>query len=137
MYYIKNENKDIKTIINPTTNIYQKITQEGSKQLKIAGETLWKKHLPTVHFQQIWKITYIYAQPFCNDLHYRLLHYSTKINEYMPKWTRDINPKCDHWGYTEDTIHLFTKCPRIKKIWAHYQQILTKLKEKNYNPQQD
>ena len=56
----------MKTITNPTTkNIYQKITQEGSKQDKTAGETKWEKYLPTLDFQQIWKNTYISnAQPF-------------------------------------------------------------------------
>ena len=48
IYYIENGNKDLKTI-NPTTkNIYKKIIQQGTKQHKIAGETLRKKHLPTV-----------------------------------------------------------------------------------------
>ena len=138
IYYIKNENKDIKTMKNPTTkNISKKIIQAGSKQHKIAAETLWKKHLPKVDFQQIWKNTYIsYAQLFCTDLQYRLLQYSTKTNEYMHKCTKDINPKCDQCGYAEDNIHLFTKCPRIKKIWTHYQPSLTKLTGKNYNPQQ-
>ena len=77
IYYIKNENKDIKTLPNPTTkNIYQKIIQEGSKQHKVAGENLWKTQLPTIEFSQIWKNTFTsYAQPFCKDLHYRVLHY--------------------------------------------------------------
>ena len=115
--YIKYDNKDVKKIEPITKNIYQKITQEGSKQHAIAGETQWKKHLPNVDFQQIWKNTYrSYAQPFCNDLHYRLLHYSTKTKEYMHKCSSDINPKCYHRRYTEGNIHLFTKCPRIKKI---------------------
>ena len=51
IYYIKNENKDIKTMKNPTTkNISKKIIQAGSKQHKITAETLWKKHLPKVDF---------------------------------------------------------------------------------------
>ena len=96
IYYIKNENKDIKTLPNPTTkNIYQKIIQEGSKQHKVAGENLWKTQLPTIEFSQIWKNTFTsYAQPFCKDLHYRVLHYSTKTNQYMHKFTRNINPEC-------------------------------------------
>ena len=43
IYYIKNENKDTKTLPNPTPkNIYQKIIQEGSKQHTIAGKTYGK-----------------------------------------------------------------------------------------------
>ena len=51
IYYIKNENKEIKKIENPNTkNIYQKIIQ-GSKQHKISGENLWKKLLPKLDFK--------------------------------------------------------------------------------------
>ena len=51
IYYIKNENKEIQKIENPTTkNIYQKIIQEGSKQHKISGENLRKKLLPKLDF---------------------------------------------------------------------------------------
>ena len=90
IYYIKNENKDIKTLPNPTTkNIYQKIIQDGSKQHKVPGENQWKNHLPTIEFLQIWKNTFIsYAKPFCKDLHYRVPHYSTKTNQYMRKCMR-------------------------------------------------
>ena len=117
IYYIKNENKDIKKIKNPTTkNIYQNIIQEGSKQHKIVVEALWKNLLPKLDFQQIWKSTCkSYAQPYCTDLHYRLLNYSTKANEYMHKCTKDINLKCNYCQNAENNIHLFTECPRIKK----------------------
>ena len=69
IYYIKNENTNIQKIEHPTTkNIYKEIIEHGSKQHKIAGETLWKKLLPTLDFQQIWRNTYFsYAQPFCTD----------------------------------------------------------------------
>ena len=52
-------------------------------------------------YGKTWKNTYI-----SNDLYYRLIHHSTKTNEYMHKCTRDINPKCDHCGYTEENKHL-------------------------------
>ena len=49
-----------KKIENPNTkNIYQKVIHEGSKQHKIAGETLWKKLLPKLDFQQVRKNVYI------------------------------------------------------------------------------
>ena len=128
IYYIKNENKEIKKIENPNTkNIYQKIIQ-GSKQHKISGENLWKKLLPKLDFNQIWKNTYnSYAQPFCTDLYYRRLHYSTKTKEYMHKCTQDINPKCNYCQNIENNLHLFTECQRIDKIWAYYQTHLAKL----------
>ena len=75
-------------------------------------------------------------QPVFNDLHYRLLHYSTnstKTNDYMLKCSNDNKSNC---GLTKDNLHLFTKCSRIQKIWTHYQTILTKLIGKTYTPQQ-
>ena len=138
IYYIKNENTNIQKIEHPTTkNIYKEIIEHGSKQHKIAGETLWKKLLPTLDFQQTWKNTYFsYAQPFCTDLHYKLQHYSTKTNAYMHKCTSDTNPNCNYCNQIENNIHLFTKCPRINKVWTHYKPILTKLTTKQYQPQQ-
>lgn len=92
------------------------------------------KHLPTIEFLQIWKNTFTcYMQPFCKDLHYRVLHYSTKTNQYMHKCTRNINPECDYCRQIEVNIHLFIQCLRIKDIWAFYQPTLTKLMGKNYN----
>ena len=118
IYYIKNENTKIQKIQNPTTkHMYQEIIEHGLTQYKIAGEILWKKLLPTLDFRQIWKNTYFsYAQPFCADLHCKLLHYSTKTNEYMHKCTNDINPHCNYCQQIENNIHLFIKCPRINKI---------------------
>ena len=133
IYYIKNENTKIQKIQNPTTkNIYEEIIEHGSKQHNVAGETLWKKRIPKLDFQKIWKNTYVsYAEPFCTDLHYKILHYSTKTNEYMHKCTHDIKPNCHYCNRTEDNIHLFTTCPRIDKIWANYQPTLTKLTNKH------
>ena len=54
----------------------------------------------------------------------------------MHKCSNNINPNCDHCGRTEDSIHLFTKCPSVKKLWTHYKPILTKLTEKTNNPQE-
>ena len=54
----------------------------------------------------------------------------------MHKWARDINPKCDYCRQTEDNIHLFIQCPRIKNIWTHYQSTLAKLTGKNHNTEQ-
>ena len=138
IYYITNENKEIKKLENPNAkNIYQKIIQEGSKQHKILGENLWKKLLPKLDFKQIWKNTYnSYAQPFCTDLHSRLLHYSTKTNEYMHKCTQDINPKCNYCQNIENNLHHFTECQRIDKIWAYYKTYLTKLTGQKNSPQQ-
>ena len=137
IYYIKTQNPNLPKIKANTKLLYTNILQEGSKQLKIAGEIQWQKYFPSIDFQKIWKNTYqSYAQPYLNDLYYRLLHYSTKTNDYMHKCSNNINPNYDHCGRTEDNIRLLTKCPRIKKLWTHYEPILTKLTEETNTPQE-
>ena len=54
----------------------------------------------------------------------------------MHKCSNNINPNYDHCGRTEDNIRLLTKCPRIKKLWTHYEPILTKLTEETNTPQE-
>ena len=51
---------------------------------------------------------------FCRikDLYYRLLHYSTKMNNYMHKCSKDNNLKCDHSGLREDNLHLSSYCKK-------------------------
>ena len=51
----------------------------------------------------------------------------------MHKCTRSINLEGDYCRQTEDNIHLFIQCPRIKNIWAYYQSTMTKLTGKNHN----
>ena len=138
IYYIKTENTEIQKIQNPTTKyIYKEILQNGSKQYQVAGEKLWKKLIPNLDFQKIWKNPYIsYAEPFCADLHFKILHYSIKTNEYMHKCTRDVKPNCDYYRQIENNIHLFITCPRIRQIWTGYQPILTKLTNIQNKPEE-
>ena len=55
----------------------------------------------------------------------------------MHKCSKNNNPNCDHCGNIEgNKLHLFTKCPRIEKLWTHYEPILTKLTRKINTPQE-
>ena len=90
-----------------------------------------KKLIPNLDFQKIWKNTYTsYAEPFCTDLHFKILHQSTKTNEYMHKCTHDVKPNYDYCKQVENNIHLFATCPRINQIWTNYQPTLTNLTKK-------
>ena len=106
-YYIKNENTKIQKIQNPITkNIYKEIIEHGSKQHKVAGEMLWKKLIPkTQNFKTFGKIL-TYPMPFCKDLHFKILHYSTKTNEYMHKCTHEVKPNCDYCKQVEDNTSI-------------------------------
>ena len=55
--YIKNQHKNIRKTKPETKACYQKIIQEETKQYTVAGEIQWKKHIPNINFEKIWKNT--------------------------------------------------------------------------------
>ena len=48
----------------------------------------------------------------------------------MPK------PNCNYCNKTEDNIHLFITCGRIRKIWTYFQPYYRQLTKRNHTPQQ-
>lgn len=67
-----------------TKIMHQKKIQEGSRQGTITGETQWKKYKHHADFNNNVnnKNTFCsYGPPFINDLHCRLLNYSTETND--------------------------------------------------------
>ena len=54
--------------------IYTSTLEEGSKNYIIFGKKQWKDKI-NLHFQKIWKNTYLsYSQPHTTDLLFKLLH---------------------------------------------------------------
>ena len=134
--YIKNKNQNIPKLKLQTKIIYQKIIEERTKQHTVAGEIQWKKQLPNINFEKILKNTY---KPL--DNHSQKTYITddyitqqkqtcicTKAQETMLKLRllqtngRQLTP-------------IYT-LPKNKKIWKHYQTILSKLTGQHYNPQQ-
>ena len=73
----------------------------------------------------------IQPKPYAQDFLHKLLHYAIKTNNFVFNISRDktgLTPNCDHYHNTEDNIHLFTTCSRLKKIWAYF--------HRQYTPQQ-
>ena len=135
IHYIKNQNKNMPNIKPETKIIYQNILQQHTKQHKAAGEIQWKNHIPNINLEKIWKNTYkssIHERPTLQTT--TLLDKNKQIHAQV--LSRDINPQCDYCRHTEDNLHLFIQCARIRNIWKHYQTILTKLTAQNYTPQQ-
>ena len=125
--YIKNQNKNIHKTKPETKITNQKIIQERTKQHTIAGEIQWKKQLPNINFKKIWKNTYkSYRQSCTKDLHYRLLHYSTKTKLFMHKRSLRTDGR--------QPIPIYT-LRKNKKIWNYYQTILKKLTGQHYTRQ--
>ena len=137
--YIKTRTKSILNQKNETKIIYKNILQKESQNYCIAGEIHWKNTLPYLDFSQIWKNIYLSHDPLHTiDILYRLLHHSIKTNQYTYKCSRNktnFSPNCDFCNSTEDLLHLFTKCDRIKSIWKHYQPILDILPNSTNTPE--
>ena len=55
--------------------IYTSTLEEGSKNYTIFGKKQLKDKITNLHFQKIWKNTYLsYSQPHTKDLLFKLLH---------------------------------------------------------------
>ena len=137
--YIKTQNPRILNLKNETKIIYKDILQKESQNYATAGEIQWKNTFPCLDFSKIWKNIYLsYGPPHTTDTLYRLLHHSLKTNQYTYKCSGDktnLSPNCDFCNKTEDLLHLFTTCNRIKNIWKHYQPILDKLSKSPCTPE--
>ena len=80
-----------------------------------------------------------YCPPYHKDLHYKLLHYAIKRNQYTYKCSRDksnLTLNCDYCNEPEDILHLFIKCNRIKTLWNSYDQYYKKLTGNTATPEQ-
>ena len=140
IHYIKTQNKKIPNIKNETKTIYKDIILKGSKNHIINGESKWKEKIFNLDFKKIWKNTFFsYSKPKTKDLLYKILHYTIPTNSFIYKISKDktgLTPNCDYCNKTEDNIHLFTTCDRIKKIWTYFQPYYRQLTKNNHTPQQ-
>ena len=68
-----------------------------------------------------------------------LLHYATRTNDHIYRWTNQKHlksPKCKLCEKTENIKHLFIDCKRNRKIWTHFQKYYQNLIQKDYIPLQ-
>ena len=83
------------------------------------------------HFSVIWTI-------LCyKGLHYRLLHYSTKWNDWTKTQKKTVQTVC--WGPTDDNLHLFYNMHKNKKNLDALSNNTYRTEEligKSYTPQQ-
>ena len=140
IYYIKTQNPSIPTLQNKTKIIYKIILEKGSQNHNVFGERKWKDKISNIDFNKIWTYTYFsYSQPYAKDLLYKFLHYAIQTNNFIFSISRDktdLSPNCDHCKITEDNIHLFTTCNRIKKIWTYFKPTYRKLTKRKQTPQE-
>ena len=138
LLYQNPKSKHSKSAKQTENNIWKYIRKRLPKSQRIRRRK-WKYKITTLDFNKIWINTYFsYNQSYAKDLLYKFLHYAIKRNNFVFNISRDktdLSPNCDHCQMTEDNIHLFTTCNRVKKIWTYFQPTYKKLsKMKTYTP---
>ena len=142
-------NKDIITFIKKHPSIldvqrkpktlYQEIIKLEYQTYNILGQSIWNQHLSQIPWNAIWKKTLSsYTWPENNIILYILLHYATRTNDHIFRWTNQKhlkNPTCKYCKNIENIKHIFVECKRNRKIWTHFQKY-QKLENKDYTPLQ-
>lgn len=78
-----------KTILNLQNNskVICIIQNEYNNDL-ITEQSIWNQYLTQIPWNQLWKNTfYLYSWPENKNLLYFLLHYATRTNDHMYRWT--------------------------------------------------
>ena len=113
-----------RTLLHPLRNIPQYYTQRKSKThyqeiikleyktYNIIGQSIWDQHLTHIPWKEaVWKNTFIsYTWPENNNTLYILLHYATRTNDHIFRWTNQKHLKTPKWKLcknTENIQHLF------------------------------
>ena len=85
--YLHN-NKEIIKLKQNVKQIYKHILKNEYKSHNIIGQSIWEKFKKNIPWQKIWQNTFIsYFIPENNKILYKLLHFATKTNEYVYRWT--------------------------------------------------
>ena len=100
----------------------------------------WNQYLTQNPWNQLWKNTfYSYSRPENSNILYFLLHYATRTNDHMYRWTNQKHlksPKCKLYEKTQNINHLYIECKRNKKIQNHFQKFYKNLTNREYTPLQ-
>ena len=79
--------------------LYQEILKLEYNQYNIRGQSIWNQYLPQNPWNAIWKKTfYSYTWPEKNNILYMLLHYVTRTNDHMYRWTNPKHLKSKKYG---------------------------------------
>ena len=106
----------------------------------ILGQSISDQYSLQIPWNVIWKNTFLSCTwPENNNALYILLHYATRTNDHLLRWTNQKyrkTPKCKFCKNTENIKHLFIDCKRNQKIWIHFQKYLQKIPQRDYRPLQ-
>ena len=120
--------------------IYKQIIQNEYKHYIKIGQSHWNQYSPQTPWNELWKNTfYSYNWPENNNILYLLLHFATRTNDQIYRWTNQKylkSPNCKLCDKTENITHLYIDCKRNKKIWKYFQKYYQTLTQKQNTPLQ-
>ena len=134
MDYIKKHKMNL-DLENNSKHTYNEILKNEYQKYTILGQKIWNQYSHN-EWKQIWNNTFFsYCWPENNNILYIVLHYSTRTNDHIYRWTNQKhlkNPNCKLCNKEEDIIHHYIFCKRNKRIWKHFQRYYHKLTQKDY-----
>ena len=137
--YLKKQNAILELPKN-SRKIYKQIIQNEYKHYIKIGQSHWNQYSPQTPWNELWKNTfYSYNWPENNNILYLLLHFATRTNDQIHRWTNQKylkSPNCKLCDKTENITHLYIDCKRNKKIWKYFQKYYQALTQKQNTPLQ-
>ena len=113
------------TFVFSSRNSYQELAKERCTPTSI---TLHWPELSIFNFSSkpFWartrdKIT----ENVKNDLIWLIVLRGIKVREHMHRWGYIRSAKCAICQRTESMTHCFLTCPRVKEVWAYYNQLIS------------
>ena len=100
--------------------IYRQIIKNKHKHCIKIEQLHWNQYSPQFSWNDLWKNTfYSYNGSETNNILYLLLHFATRTNDQIYRWTNQNHlksPNCKLCDKTENITHLYNECKRNKKI---------------------
>ena len=137
--YLKNQNALLE-LPKSSPKIYKQIMQNEYKHYIKVGQSHWNQYPPQTPWNDLWKNTfYSYNWPENNNMLYLLLHFATRTNDQIHRWTNQKylkSPNCNLCDKTEHITHLYIDCKTNKKLWKYFQKYYQTLTQKQNTPLQ-
>ena len=109
--------------------IYKQIIQSEYKHSIKIGKSHWNQYSPQIPWSNLWKNTfYSNNWPENNSILYLLLHFATRTNNQIFKWTNQKHlksPNCKLCDKTENITRLYIDCKRNKRKLEVFPKILS------------
>ena len=126
--------RDTTTFVFSSRNSYQELLKERCTPISL---TLHWPEVSSSNFSSklFWartrdKIT----ENVKNDLIWLIVLRGIKVREHMHRWGYIRSAKCAICQRTESMTHCFLTCPRVKEVWAHYNQLISNVLNYQFIP---